>query len=60
MVGALVLMRFISSQLYGVTATDPETFGAASLVFALVAFLACYIPAQRATRVDPMIALRHE
>jgi putative ABC transport system permease protein len=59
-VGALLLMRVIASQLYGVSPTDPATIGAATIVFGVVAFLACYIPARRATHVDPMIALRYE
>jgi putative ABC transport system permease protein len=57
---SFVLTRMVSSLLYGVTATDPLTFVAISLLLSAIAFLACLIPALRATRVDPMIALRHE
>ncbi|MGO9273735.1 MAG: ABC transporter permease [Terriglobia bacterium] len=58
--GALALTRFLSSLLYGVRPTDLLTFVAVSLVLAVAAFAASYIPARRATRVDPMVALRHE
>ncbi|MBV8052672.1 MAG: FtsX-like permease family protein, partial [Acidobacteriaceae bacterium] len=57
---ALVLMRLISNQLVGITAHDPLTFVGGALLLLLVAFAACYIPARRATRVDPMVALRYE
>jgi putative ABC transport system permease protein len=53
-------MRFIRSFLFHVSATDPVTFTAVALLLMVVAFLACYLPARRAMRVDPMVALRYE
>jgi predicted permease len=59
-VASLALTRLMSNQLFGVSAHDPLTFAAVAILLIIVAVAACYIPARRAMRVDPMIALRHE
>ena len=58
--GALALSRFLQSLLFGVTAEDPLTFALVAIVLLAIAAIACWVPARRATRVDPLIALRTE
>src|SRR5262245_10495060 len=59
LIAAFALSRFIVSQLFGVAATDPLTYAGAAMLLAMVALIACYLPAQRAAKVDPLQALRH-
>jgi ABC-type antimicrobial peptide transport system permease subunit len=60
LVCALIVSRFIATLLYGVRPTDPLTFSAVAILFLGIALLACYLPARRATKVDPLVALRSE
>ncbi len=60
LVGAFGMTRVMSSLLFNVSTTDPATFGGIAALFVAVGIIACYIPARRAMKVDPLIALRYE
>jgi ABC-type antimicrobial peptide transport system permease subunit len=60
LLGSLLLTRFLQTLLFDIKPTDPLTFGALTILLAGVALMASFIPARRASRIDPLIALRHE
>ena len=60
LIGAIVVKRWLATELYGVAAIDPLTYGSVAAIMALVTMLACYVPARRAMRVDPMVALQYD
>jgi len=60
LIGAFALTRLMSSMIYGISSSDPATFSAVAFSLMAVALAACYAPARRALRVDPVVALRYE